>query len=392
MNKNQQNIVLLFLGIFLLTIALFRSSFFWNDDRLVWVFKGLVPLSIFLIMISGSRLLKARWIYLLIPLLLVEFLLFASLEAAGQKQYSSTLVRSILRDIYTNNDRNIPFLDKQMGRYDSTLFYTLNPGCWEFSGFEFSTSLQVSKEGVRDDEASFLHPGIVTLGDSHAMGWGVEQNESFPEVLAKMSGEKVLNLSMASYGTAREYLTWKKFNPDSCDLLILQFCTNDIDENREFVKHRMQLPISTVEAFRKWQRQNSINSSYFPFKYTYAAIEYLKRASRNWLTSKRAHSPYEISPLWLEDFFSIIRLIRKDFNGNIVVFNLESHNTTPDVYNRFKDYLSLHPIEHIYLFPSYQYLTKEDYFTLDDHMNPQGHYKIATQLMDYLTRENLLTH
>ncbi|MFQ5445467.1 MAG: hypothetical protein ACE5FF_00925 [Saprospiraceae bacterium] len=391
MSKNKQNIALFLLGIFLLMLTLFRGSIFLESDWLIWVFRVLTPLSILLIVIFGCKLLRIRWIYPVISIMVVDIFIFASLEVSAEGQKIPPSVQPILRDIYTNHARNIPFLDDQMGRYDSALFYTLRPGSWKFSEFEFSTSVQVSKEGFRDDEASFEHPGIVTLGDSHALGWGVEQNESFPEVLAKLSGKKVLNLSMASFGTAREYLAWQKITHDSCYLLILQFCTNDILENREFIKNQMRLPVSSIDVFSRRQRQNRINRSYFPFKYVYAALSNLKGIFRRWLVG-RSSTPDEISPLWVEDFFSILRLIKSEYKGNIVIFNLESHSTSPAVYNRFNDYLSLHPIEHVYLFPSYQYLTKADYFTLDDHMNPDGHQKIATHLMDYLTRENLLTH
>ena len=44
------------------------------------------------------------------------------------------------------------------------------------------------------------------LGDSHAMGWGVEQEEALPQVLARKSGRKVLNAAVSSYGTVREML------------------------------------------------------------------------------------------------------------------------------------------------------------------------------------------
>ena len=46
--------------------------------------------------------------------------------------------------------------------------------------------------GTRDEEATLEAPDVIVLGDSHAMGWGVEQDETLPQVLARMTGLKVL--------------------------------------------------------------------------------------------------------------------------------------------------------------------------------------------------------
>ncbi|MFP5462523.1 MAG: CidA/LrgA family protein, partial [Gammaproteobacteria bacterium] len=45
--------------------------------------------------------------------------------------------------------------------------------------------------------------GIVVIGDSHAMGWGANDEETFAAQLQALSGRPVYNLGVASYGTAR---------------------------------------------------------------------------------------------------------------------------------------------------------------------------------------------
>src|SRR4029077_2394599 len=71
--------------------------------------------------------------------------------------------------------RHIVQLDERTARYDPELLYTLRPGQFTFSNVEFSTPYVVNSLGVRDDERSLAQPEIVVVGDSYAMGWGVQQ-------------------------------------------------------------------------------------------------------------------------------------------------------------------------------------------------------------------------
>jgi hypothetical protein len=62
----------------------------------------------------------------------------------------------------------------------------------------------VNTIGVRDNQRSLTQPEIVVAGDSYAMGWGVQQDESFPELIERRTGRRVLNAAVSSYGTVRE--------------------------------------------------------------------------------------------------------------------------------------------------------------------------------------------
>ena len=57
---------------------------------------------------------------------------------------------------------------------------------------------------MRDDEESLKAPEVIVLGDSVAMGWGIEQNETMAQQIEAMAGLKVLNAGISSYGTVRE--------------------------------------------------------------------------------------------------------------------------------------------------------------------------------------------
>ena len=45
--------------------------------------------------------------------------------------------------------------------------------------------------------------GIAILGDSHAMGWGVNDEETFAALLENKINKKVYNLAVSGYATKR---------------------------------------------------------------------------------------------------------------------------------------------------------------------------------------------
>jgi hypothetical protein len=62
------------------------------------------------------------------------------------------------------------------------------------------------------------------------MGWGVEQDQSFPQLLEKNSHQTVLNAGMSSYGTAREVQLFNGLNLSSVKTIFLQYHANDYNE------------------------------------------------------------------------------------------------------------------------------------------------------------------
>ena len=52
--------------------------------------------------------------------------------------------------------------------------------------------------------------GIAIVGDSHAMGWGVNDEETFAAVLQRIANRPVYNLGVGSYATERELIRLEK--------------------------------------------------------------------------------------------------------------------------------------------------------------------------------------
>ncbi len=106
-----------------------------------------------------------------------------------------------------------------------------------FRGKDFNVRIRSNSYGFRDTEYQLSrHAGmkrVIVLGDSYTWGWGVEQEEIFCEVAEReMKNTEFINLGHNAYGTAQEYLLFKKlgikFSPD---LTVLAFYYNDIYDN-----------------------------------------------------------------------------------------------------------------------------------------------------------------
>lgn len=399
MSNTQKSIAWGLFGILLFSMVLFRSELFVQSEWTVLLNKILAPAAVLLMIVACARLLRVRWFWLLLPVLAVEAGVFITLQMAKSNAALPGSLLYFAQEVYSANERNIPSYNEQMGRYDSTLFYTLQPGVHTFNNLEFSTTMKVNKAGFRDDDASLEQPSIVCLGDSYALGWGVEGEETYPDLLEKKLGRKTLNLGMASYGTAREYVAFKKYVPQDCDLIILQYCGNDEEENAAFVQSNFQLHISSFEQYQQAQLRNKLWRNYFPLKYFYAAVSFGIRETWRLITHRPkseavAHLPSLMAsdkmPKWAEHFFKILTLLKEHHDGKIVVFYLDNHNTFPWYHNQLDTWLSTNKMEGVYFFQADTLLTQDDYFNLDDHLRPSGHYKLAKGLAKFISDNHIL--
>lgn len=99
------------------------------------------------------------------------------------------------------------------------------------------------------------------------MGWGVEQDEAFPELLQQKLGLKVLNAGVSSYGTVRELINFERQDQSNLKYLIIQYYHNDYKENLVFLKNDGKLPVMSEEAYRDYVRDHTRTTRYFFGKY-----------------------------------------------------------------------------------------------------------------------------
>ena len=394
MTKKQKHILIFLTGIFLLATTIFREELFTQSHLGIWVYRGVAISGLLLMAGSIGILINKKWKWVLIAFLIFIEIFFAGLFGLVKKGVKvPEKITNLLGYIYLFHCRDYIVYDEERGQYDPELFYKLKTGDFEYNNMEFKTKFHVNSEGFRDDDNSLKDPAIIFLGDSYTMGWGVGQEETYVNILEKKLNKKTLNLGIASYGTAREYLAFEKAEHDSCQLIILQFCPNDVNENRAFVENDFQLSISPKEKFEKEIIWNKIYQVYFPLKYVHSFISFLvKKIIPNEQAIKTASEKAgaETALQDVEYFFIILKKIKSSFKGEIIIFNLGMNITTPAVNNQFKKWLEENEMEGIYIFPSTEYLTKDDYLTLDTHLKVSGNKKLAEGLEKFILKNNLI--
>jgi hypothetical protein len=298
----------------------------------------------------------------------------------------------------TQAETNIIQYNPESSVYNDSLFYTLRPSArFLYANPEFADSFFTNRLGLRDDEASLDKPAIICLGDSHGMGWGVPQHETFAELLAATTGKKTLNAAISSYGTARELKNLYRLDTSALQYIILQYCRNDLRENREFVENNYSLPISSKERYdsllndhawcKRWfpgkrfitivkfaADKNIINPLLYPVKKIDSSAVRLRLAAR-YFTDILLHSAIN---------FQKVKVLVVDMNemesmNNDFVDEVNGLMAMPPYKARFNNNLLMVPIADM--------ITKEDYYFLDPHMRPSGHRKVAERLGGYISKE-----
>jgi hypothetical protein len=233
----------------------------------------------------GSRPRRQLWLALAVVNLLIVVAILAVLEIALVVMLNHpppiVLVRRILAGYYTEHDRAIVQFLPECARHDSELGYRLRPGSCRFKNRGFDTRLDINTAGLRDDEASLVGPEVIVLGDSHAMGWGVEGSEAFPSLLERACGRKVLNAAISSYGTARQMRLLHSLDRRSVRWVIVQYSDNDERENFEFKDRNNRLVPMSAENYAGLQRLVERNRTYRPGKHFFRFILFLSNRLLN---------------------------------------------------------------------------------------------------------------
>ncbi len=132
------------------------------------------------------------------------------------------------------------------GQEDLILHHSYQPNCSvSSSSAEWDISVKMNADGLRDDE---IKPKenydyrILMLGDSFTIGWGIDQGQTFSDLLEQKFNQNQLNVDVINGGTTSyspllEYLFLKekglKYNPD---LIILNFDLSDFQNDYYYQK------------------------------------------------------------------------------------------------------------------------------------------------------------
>jgi len=267
--------------------------------------------------------------------------------------------------------------------YDSELFYSFNPGSCVFKSVEFSNEFKINSLGLRDDEDSLSQPEVIVLGDSYAMGWGVDQQESFAQRIETMTGKKVLNAGVSSYGTIREMMLLSRLDTSKMKYLVIQYSDGDYEENEEFLENGHRLPIRTENEYHELFSEQRGAVNYYPGKFMIKSIERITLELKSYFPGHEWIEDEIESVMFLNAFMAAsdvqlasVKVLLLELNNYcssdgkfISLLNQRISDSSPEhIKNMEMIHLEsvLEPSRHCY--------------TLDDHMNAEGHQAVAEEI------------
>ena len=327
---------------------------------------------------------------LAIPVILTVALLEGAVALLLNSTPRTPALRTLARQYYGSFDRAIIQTDPRFVRYDPELFYTLRPGRFLFTQREFAHEFRVNRLGLRDTDAALDAPEIVVLGDSVAMGWGVAQEDTFPAIVARETGRRVLNAAVSSYGTVRELRMLERIDRRALAWLVIQYNANDAGENRLFLqRHNTHVPGSEERFTHETQRYEA-KRVYYTGKYAWETVRWLRKSIRHAFSPPKRRGPAPTADEEAEAFFNAllhagavdferVRLIVAEVTGEgapaAMIAALERqirHEGLP------------RGLRTAALLDIGARLGPEDFHVLDDHPNARGHRRIAEAVVTAL--------
>ncbi len=309
-------------------------------------------------------------------------------------------MQSSFKQYYIQNYRNVVQVVRSCSEFDSNFFYRLRPNnqC-TFGNIEFSNQINTNSIGARDDENSLTKPDVICIGDSYTMGWGVNQNESFPAKIEQATGLKVLNAGMSSFGTVREVRKLASLDTSNCKWVVLQYCDNDIEENRPYVDNKFQLQTSGAAAYDTLVKRSEWNRAYYPGK-TFFTVSLFKMKEVIKNLRKKPNTEYVMPvgggqtvtiPQSAKYFAETIAHNAALFQNRqlIVLYAYEGGRKDSVFIPQLQQLMATSPyreaIPNIHFINTSNFLGAGDSFIWDDHFNAKGHEKIANEVVKIIS-------
>ena len=274
--------------------------------------------------------------------------------------------------------------------------YTLEPDRCEFWNSEFSTSIAITEDGYRQVSQVPVSatPAVAVLGDSHAFGWGVKDGSEFASLLASSQERPVINLAMSSYGTARGLLTFERLGKHS-DVIIIQYCENDFRENIAFSEdpqHFLSSYQSRIESYNEVLTKVREHTNREHLRRRVLSYVYRKLVSvwQFFDLSPKTFRFEKIPSSRLEDEALTFAKVLSHFkdtlmNKRIIVFEINAHGAIRSEFaSVFRSSTQAAGLQNVEFIDLSTVLTRSDFYFLDDHMNEQGHRKVAAVLSSVL--------
>ena len=254
--------------------------------------------------------------------------------------------------------------------FDVDLIFKPKNGKCFFENPEFKTELNFNDEGRKTGNNLIgYNKNIAVIGDSFAMGWGVNDQQTFAALIEKDTKIKTYNLGVSGYATERSLIRLKKSNLlNKIDTVIIQYCPNDFGENQSHSNKKTlrdkekayEMILTEKLSFFKRLRKAIRYSFIIPFE-----VLNFERDQIGW----KGHDVLFEEILKKYSFLSSKKIIVISMNGPGINFYNFPNNISPQFSNL--RYLNIK-------------YNEDDFFSVDGHLNEKGHKKVAKILSNYI--------
>lgn len=296
------------------------------------------------------------------------------------------VLKRVQKVYYRGGFRNIWQYNEDCYELDEDLIYKPKIGKCNFENVEFKTILNFDENGrIHNSSFNKNFKKIAVLGDSHGMGWGVNDDETFSNLLQNFTQRKVYNLSVSSYATEIQIKSFLKHpDIDNIDTVIIQYDFGDLRDNLKFPidtklaskiyneKRKNYLEIQKKALKRNFEfAVRAIISHYMPNKIKSFLKTYVIKNNKNTITidDKEHKKNILIILKYYQEYLKDKKIIIFFTSGN-------GNTETPSNWIENNEYSTL-DIEFIDI-----KLSNDNYFIIDDHINKKGHEVLAYKLLN----------
>lgn len=322
---------------------------------------------------------------LLIFILVVINLIIGLSTRYGIKVSNFEPLLSIQKRYYFGGDRNVWQYLRDCVEVDQYMIYIPKNGNCKFENIEFETVLSFDSSG-RSNNFPFDPnlKSIAVLGDSHAMGWGVNNNETFSAQLQNLTGRRVYNLAVSSYATERELNYLEKMNVLSeVDTIIIQYCDNDLKANLIYPINRNIGLDRYLEASDSYlaNKKNSLIINFIP-----GLTAIIPQNIKNFIKPYLGLKISEIENLNISEHRRNLERVLIEFsdilkNKRVIVFFISGGNRVKSPGLKWNGTFNKNNLNVNFI----DLGIKDNYFySLDDHLTSYGHLAIAKELLKFI--------
>jgi len=314
--------------------------------------------------------------YCCVSLLLLVAPIVANAVGYG---FENPYLRAQQQSYYVNGPmRSIWQADAGCSERHQELGYTAKKGPCEFSNSEFHSELRYSESGwFIPVIGQPVKPRLLIIGDSQAMGWGVNYDRNFAYLMAEM-GYVVNNYAISSYATEQQLLSVIETSEFAQSyIVIIQYCENDMDKNKRLLKdylreeialHAAQQTLAPLSTYQKWVNASHRFLEIFD-------VESILLAPVKYFESK--DSSHTLAPYSAEKtaehkvhLMNVLMRFPTLRDKRVLIFYSNSYGRAFANWNEERNNIRLVDLG----------LARDHYYSIDDHLNAQGHQYVANEL------------